>query len=276
MAIKISKINIMRKPIITLTAAALLAFGCGQSGKKRAENGAAENTVLESAAVAQNFQENGETKRSAPSNLDSIDISSLLGKETEFLGMIGDDIQRMGIVFVSTSRISETGYEVVGKSKVKNNVCDFRGVMEAQSAMKADFGNDEINTVDGRITGKYCFYEDKNQPGTGVFEGTFDIYWAHYDDETGIADIFYTYSKYNVLFDGIWKSYQTGAVKRACWSDYKACFPDGFDCSDGPDLIPDEKYRSAGWFEADIFSSDDEKRERAEKERRDNWVEWWK
>jgi len=205
-----------------------------------------------------------------------INVEKLINKETEFHGMIGDDIQNMRIVFTSIHRINEREYEIVGKSKVRNNICDFKGSIEIIEIVETDFagGNESPNIVDGKIIGNYSFNEDKNQSGTGIFEGTFEIYWAHYEDSIDVADIWYTYSNYAILFDGIWKSNHTGKTKKACWSDYKACFPEGFNVSDGPDLIPNEKYRSKGWgYMIDLFSQDEEKREKAIEIYNE---QWWK
>jgi hypothetical protein len=222
-----------------------------------------------------------------PENLpapDTIDVSTFLGRGSEFLGMIGDDIRRMDVVFLTVNRISGR-YEVTGKSKVRDNICDFKGVIEARSvAEEVYFPRGEPSTIDGKIIGEYRFEEDATQPAAGVFEGTFEIFWAYYDDDgndsvgyadIGLADVWYT-TGHTILFDGNWKSYKTGAIKKACWSDYKACFPDDFDRSDGHDLIPDEKYRSAGWGSLiDAFSADSVARAEAEKEFYKN-REWWK
>ena len=150
--------------------------------------------------------------------------------------------------------------------------------MEAQYVIKSDIDSSEISVVDGRIIGKYHFEEDRNQSGTGIFDGMFEIYWAYYNDSIiGLADFWYTKSDFTVLFDGNWKSYRTGKTKIACWSDYKGGFPVGFNRSDGPDIIPDEKYRSSGWGpEIDLWSFDKEKEENAAKELRKNWTYWWR
>ncbi len=244
---------------------------------KHVPKGQAENNVIE--IIEENLQQNKDIKPLP--KIESIDVTNLLRKEIDFCGMIGDDIQRMEIVFLSTKRMSKNEYEVIGKSKVKNNICDFKGVIEVLSVEKSEIegkSDESPNIVDGKITGKYHFLEDKSQPGTGSFDGVFEIYWAYDDNDTiGLADIWYTQSDYTIVFDGSWKSYQTGKIKKACWSDYKACFPDDFNRSDGPDLIPDEKYRSKGWGDLiDMFSSDLKKRENAEKEFREHWQNWWK
>jgi hypothetical protein len=262
--------------MLVITGLLFIANSCGQVTKRQIKNSTTENSIV---LQKENLQECKEKEYQELPKLESIDLTKLLKEELSFDGMIGKDVQRMGIVFLSIVRINKTEYEVIGKSKVKNNICDFKGIIEAQSVITSDIdsGYSETSTVDGRVTGKYLFYEDKSQSGTGTFEGTFVIYWAYYDSIIDIADLWYTASDYTILFDGTWKSYQTGNIKNACWSDYKGCFPDDFNRSDGPDLIPDEKYRSSGWGpEIDLWSFDKEKEEKAAKELSEKWRNWWK
>lgn len=284
----------MKNTLITIIILSLIAVSCKQTTIKQQINNTIEthqeNNVSDNSNILQTdiaddekyFTKNTMNYEKVKDlfSVDSIDISKLLWKEIEFLGMIGDDIQRMGIVFLSTTRISINEYEIIGKSKVKNNICDFEGIIEAERVIETDIERDEIpelSTVDGRIIGKYHFIEDKNQSGTGIFEGIFEIYWAYYDDDKiGLADFWYTMSDYTIIFTGSWKSYQTGNSKNACWSDYQGCFPAGFR-SDGPDIIPDEKYRSSGWGSlTDLWSFDEEKEKNAAKYERENWYHWWK
>jgi hypothetical protein len=152
--------------------------------------------------------------------------------------------------------------------------------MEAQYVIESNLENWDGNNADGKIIGKYNFSEDRKQVGTGTFEGTFEIYWSDdWEDNRGIdiAEIWYTASTYTILFDGTWQSYRTKSSKKACWSDYRACFPAGFNVSDGPDLIPDEKYRANGWgYLIDMWSFDEKKAEKAKQEYDKNWFNWWK
>ena len=272
----------MKKSILILSVIILFASGCGRtncSSEQTAIKTQKENPIIE------NFQseklseiKDKEEYRKLP-EIKDIDLSKLLRKEINFMGMIGDDIQKMGIVFLSTTRISENEYEIIGKSKIKDNVRDFKGIMKVQDVLESDIDGGEVSTVDGMITGKYSFAQDTTQYGTGVFEGYFKIYWAYgKNDVISLADFWYTTSNYTILFEGSWKNYQTGETKNACWTDYKGCFPDDFDMSDGPDLVPSEKYRSSGWGDKiDMFTaSDRETRKDAEKRFLENWVDWWK
>lgn len=208
--------------------------------------------------------------------LKMIDISRIL-PNGELTGFIGDDIQNMRIKFLLFNQINEKECEVSGKSKVKNNICDFKGILEIENILEVDIENgDEVsNKVDGKITGRYKFKENAGQQGTGIFEGMFEIYWS-YDSNNNIeaSDIWYTNPDCNIIFQGFWTSYRTGVKKTASWSDYKCCFPEGFNVSDGPDLIPAEQYRSKGWsYLIDLYSDNENKRLKAEKEFE---REWWK
>ena len=211
-----------------------------------------------------------------PLKVDDIDVGRLIYKDVEFHGMIGDDIQNMRIVFTAIRRINEREYEVIGKSKVKDNICDFKGTMEAKNVETYDIidEDDDLSTIDGQIRGHYIFSEDKTQSGAGIFEGWFKVYWAYYYDGIGLADLWYTSSDDLIHFDGTWKSNRTEKIKNVCWGDYNACFPADFDISDGPDLIVSEKYRSSGWgYMIDFYSQDEEKRQKAIAEYE---KQWWK
>ena len=109
----------MKKTVLILTILVFVASSCKQATKQQTENSETENNVTENVA-------------SEDSDISQSDISNLWGSERDFIGGIGDEWQKMGIVFLSTVKTGETEYEVIGKSKVKNNICDFHGIMEVQ------------------------------------------------------------------------------------------------------------------------------------------------
>ncbi|MDR3001610.1 MAG: hypothetical protein LBU89_10125 [Fibromonadaceae bacterium] len=187
------------------------------------------------------------------------DITVLMKQEAIFLGMIGDESRKMGIAFLNVARTGDKQYEVTGKSKVRDNVCDFRGTMEVLSAKVDIVTSDGIDYFDGAITGKYLFEEDKNQSGTGVFSGFFEIVWNNENLSTYFTSIAHDHVEFNVgaTFAGTWISYRTGATRKACWGNLPACIP----CciNDGQELQIAEKYRSSGWFDDDS-----------------EWIGWWK
>jgi hypothetical protein len=162
--------------------------------------------------------------------------------------VLGDDGQLMEIVFLTMKRTSKDEFEVTGKSKVKTNICDFKGTMRI---LKEEILNDhEVIDVDGKATGTYLFNEDKSQKGTGTFKGKFEIYWLNYENTSwlnkkngfGFADMA---SDDAVSFIGNWTSYATKKSKKANWCDIGSCGPVTY--NDGQEVIIEEKYRSKGW-----------------------------
>jgi len=262
----------MKKTILILSILAVTTSGCGQATKKQTE---------------QNIQNEIETNPMNEEKIKykSIDISKLWGQERDFFGKIGGNQQKMGIVFLSTVRISETEYEVIGKSKVKNIICDFKGIMEVQ--------NITFEENEGAITGKYRFYEDKNQSKTGEFEGEFVIWWfENYDIYIDVGKSPSSHPDYKgnvslplvVEFSGTWKSYNTDATKLTTrWGNSTSVFPGSW--NDGQEYFRAENYHSIGWgpfFDRMsngyqyIESCDEKTREKAEKEYQKLWVNWWK
>jgi hypothetical protein len=204
----------------------------------------------------------------------TIDLMDILKKETVFVGNIGNEMQKMGVVFLSTVKKTDVEYEVTGKSKVKDNICDFKGTVEVQSSGEEFFTHEELVWSEGNISGKFLLKEDRNQSSTGEFEGTFYFQWG--GNTNTIFDIGERHSaEIEVKFDGNWKSYRTGASRRTSWGNSERVLPGGF--NDGQEYIRAKNYRSIGW--GSYFDRNDEDegmREKAEKEYRAEWVEWWK
>jgi hypothetical protein len=201
---------------------------------------------------------------------ESFDLTKLRLTENSFTAILGDDAQRMEIVFLTMKKKSKNEYEVTGKSKVKTNICDFKGTMQVQKEENFYGEADGPDEVDGQVTGTYLFSEDKNQKGTGVFKGEFKIAWANRENGIGFASLV---KEDAVSFIGSWTSYATGKSKKANWCDEGWCGP-GY-ANDGQELMVDEKYRSKGWGDyIDIWY--EATRERGLKERREIKENWWK
>ena len=176
-------------------------------------------------------------------------ISNELVKRTEPLGYIGENYQRFYIHFISVIKNinTSTKYYVYGKSKVKNNTCEFQGVLTVDNAIL--FPDFEFPTIEqGVVNGKYKFYENSNQNGSGIFEGMFqtDFYIdkqgeIKYDALMFSADIFY-----NNMFKGTWTSYKTGKSKKCNWGDYR--IPESGDLDIGAgEFGPNSEYSKFGW-----------------------------
>jgi hypothetical protein len=223
------------------------------------------------------------TKQTENDASETIDISTLWGNERDFFGQIGSKKQKMGIVFLSTDKFSEAEeeqgiYKVIGKSKVKNNICDFEGVMAVQHI---GFENDAPNVVN-EIKGIFHFYEDKNQSNTGEFEGEFLISWyenydIYLDIGSGRPDVYNKDSRLPTVVDfrGTWKGYNSAVKSTVHWGNEEHIFPGSW--NDGQEFTLAKNYREIGWGPFfDREDSDEETRKKAEEEYQKLWVNWWK
>lgn len=195
----------------------------------------------------------------------------------EPIGYIGNDYQRFYIHFMSVEKNIKQPLEylISGKTKVKNNICDFHGVinisqMQWQEPME-EFG--DLNVRQGLITGTYTFREEEKQTGTGVFSGSFSTCFfindkrkPYYDAIMIDADGFC-----NNQFEGIWRSYKTSYEKRCNWGDFRIPQSKDLDIGAG-EFIPDEKYHSFGWENYEyLFDNSAE----GEKAREAEEIKWW-
>lgn len=170
----------------------------------------------------------------------------------EPLGFIGENFQRFQIHFISAIKNPDNQFQyfIYGKTKVKENICSFQGTINITESRTLDFG--DIPTLkQGYAEGKYEFFEDADQKGTGILKGKFqsDFYINEkgefkYDAIAFVADGFN-----NNQFEGTWTSYKTGEFKKCNWGDYRIpeCnWLNGCDTGAGEFGIND-KYLKNGW-----------------------------
>ena len=206
--------------------------------------------------------------------------------DDDFLGFIGDDLQRFYIHFTSVTRSSENPneYQVKGKTRVKKNVCTFQGTITAKRAgllVKDESEEQDFPGIkEGFVLADVELFEEKSQSGSGIIRGTLvsDFYIDEngklvYNDLMVIADGFS-----NNQFWGSWTSYRTGA-KKICnfglWRIPRTGLPDGVWLDQGAGhFMPDEKYYDKGWqtYVDHIRYSYDENPSAHQEEAR----EWWK
>lgn len=168
---------------------------------------------------------------------------------SRIFGFIGEDYQRIHIKFISVIRNHRdlSQYFVYGKSMVKNNVCDFQGILTLSNAHRW-MQSDVPDIQQGVVMGSYLFFENPRQKHTGTFSGKFVSNWyidkggvIHYDDLAEAAD---GYS--NNQFAGVWSSYSGGIVKPCHWGDQRIPLSDELDTGAG-EFFPDKKYHAKGW-----------------------------
>lgn len=201
-------------------------------------------------------------------------------------GIIGDEHQRISIKLISIFRIANSPflYNVYGKSKVKENICEFYGnivIKEIREIKELHFGVDDEYADEGIknqgiLVADYEFYESKEQKHSGIFKGTLYAKWylnsknqIVYDNIEFISD-----SYLNNAFVGVWQSYSTGKEKNCNWADYRVPIANrDFDIGAG-EFSVSEKYWNKGWLDIALKNQVPNGaivREKSKKETK----EWW-
>jgi len=208
-------------------------------------------------------------------------------KRAEILGFIGDDYQRFYIHFISVIQNQSNPYEyfAYGKTKVKENICEFQGIIKIISAEiykgSEIYGLDTIfyNYTQGFTICEVALYEDKKQTHTGFFKGNLrsdflidDKGNFRYNSIWFVADGFS-----NNQFTGIWTSYKTKTSKKCNWGDYRIPDSGNFDIGAG-EFSVDEKYVKNGWENYMLLWSGDYQEDSPEFQKalqKEN-EKWWK
>lgn len=176
-------------------------------------------------------------------------------------GILGDDFQRIQIKLLTIERNinNPNEYFVYGKSKVKENICDFVGkitILKIQESKREHFGVDEefknsgIKTQ-GLLSAKYEFFENKLQSNSGFFTGNLETKWfLDKDDKIQYDNInIHADGYFNNAFVGSWKMYDSKLEKKCHWGDYRVPSIDcSFDIGAGEFNVA-EKYWKKGWLD---------------------------
>lgn len=199
-------------------------------------------------------------------------------KRAEILGFIGDDYQRFFIHFISIIQNPTNPYEylVYGKSKVKETICSFQGIITIKQSRI--YKNGDIPAYkQGFATCEVILYEDKKQPSTGFFKGKLTSNFIidskgqfRYDALMFVADGFS-----NNQFVGSWTSYKTNTSKKCNWGDYRIPESGNFDIGAG-EFSPDDKYLKNGWENYRLAYSYDQDKPESKKARQKEDDQWWK
>ncbi len=174
-------------------------------------------------------------------------------------GVIGKNNQRLLIKLISVkkSRVNPREYDVIGKSSVKGNVCDFKGKILIQNISKvngAQLGVD--NEYQGKVKGQYLltaeyfFYEVQSQKNSGILAGKLETkFYVNQDNSVKYDDIGLSADGYfNNGFSGTWKSYLNSEISKCNWGDYRVPNSDcDFDIGTG-EFSVSEKYQKNGWW----------------------------
>jgi len=176
-------------------------------------------------------------------------------------GIIGEEHQRIRIKLISIDKNPQNPVEyiVYGKSMVKENICDFNGIIrikEIREIKNLHFGVDNENEnkrikSQGILIADYEFKENSEQEHSGIFKGQLYSKWyldkngkIRYDDIQFISD---SYS--NNAFIGVWINYKTEKEKICNWADYRVPKANqDFDIGAGEFSVA-EKYLDKGWID---------------------------
>ena len=166
----------------------------------------------------------------------------------EPIGYIGPYFQRFYIHFLEVCQSKEipAQYQVRGKTKFKDRVCDFTGTFTIQSIAcgpEQQFGTGEYLTVMdeilgdrrlrfGTIKGSYALKENPQQEQSGVLRGTFVTnFLVNEQGEIAYNNLkAYSDSYCNNWFEGTWTPH--------CWARYHYCPQHSRVCNWGDYRIP--------------------------------------
>lgn len=168
---------------------------------------------------------------------------------TKVLGFIGNDYQRFYIHFISTIQnpTNHLEYFVYGKTRVKENICSFQGLITITEA-KTFLVEDNPKQKQGFVKGKYEFYEDPNQKSSGILKGTFQTDF-YFDSIRGLqyGVIIWGDGYFNNAFVGTWSDYKSGVTKICNWG-YEGIPESGSLVSTSATwFLPDDKFAKFGW-----------------------------
>ncbi len=172
-------------------------------------------------------------------------------RNQEHNGIIGKNYQRIQIHIdtVYKNTYDDKNYIVIGKSKVKDNICSFKGDIKIISIfIDKDCDYEDFSNC-GDLFASYTFYEDSTQYHSGIFKGITEcsIYVDNKNKKVILDDLSDGADGYwNRSFVGTWTNYSKTLQKKCIWGDYRLPFTFDFDCGDGEMHIND-KYANNGW-----------------------------
>lgn len=200
----------------------------------------------------------------------------------EPLGFIGENYQRFYIHYTSVTKVKDAPYvyKVTGKTRVKNNICNFTGQIRILKAVlyKEPVTSEFSQFKNGSVTCQVTFYEDSTLNGSGVIKGK--LFSNFYIDKKG--NLFYDalmavgdgFS--NNECTGTWTSYKTGKSKKCNWGDYRIPESGPLDTGAGVFCVAEEfvkngwKSYQTAWSGTDVSESAKAKARAAEEK------EWWR
>ena len=199
--------------------------------------------------------------------------------DKRYIGFIGTERQRFYIHFSDVVKHPDNPYQYIvrGKTKIKNNICTFTGIVTiteaALLARKEEPGDGHVEYKDGFVLAQFMLREDEGQRGSGMIRGMMVSDFTI--DKNGMLAYCNLMPVENNQFAGTWTHYKTGASK-VCNFGHDRIPANGLSKNaplgegDGV-FIPDASILDRGWATLrDCNARGDGKA--CEEERR----EWWK
>lgn len=186
------------------------------------------------------------------------DLSPLLMPDSEFLGFIGEDKQRIYMHFDSIWKdpLQQNIYHLRGFSTVKNNRCDFTGLViieaiefDSQLPLGLDSSSpDPQLKASGKIMGSYLFSENPSQKHVGLFKGHFWSSFVQFKKgdlkPNTVENISDNYR--NHQYQGLWRAYNSENWRLCNWGCYR--IPQSGDLDIGAaEFSANPKYKDRGW-----------------------------
>lgn len=197
----------------------------------------------------------------------------------EPLGFIGNNYQRFYIHYTSVKKSTRdpSQYIVAGKTRVKDNICSFRGTITVLRAKLCITNKPKTPERRGSVICRYVYFEDSTRPHSGVITGTLktDFYLdkennIFYDDFEIVSDGYC-----NNQCSGYWESY-IGHHRKVCnWGHFRIPKCGDLDIGAG-DFSVNEKYISNGWqnYSAAFYGGNDTAK--ISRAREKEAEQWWK
>ncbi|MDR1691566.1 MAG: hypothetical protein LBR35_01885 [Rickettsiales bacterium] len=195
------------------------------------------------------------------------DFSPIFLNQKPYIAYIGDNYQKMDIQIDSAQKQGNKEYFIKGKTKVKNNECDFEGILKINDIYQWDeleLGEDGMykDTIknQGSLKGNYTFNENPKRKGCGVFKGEFvSVWYQDYDNNIVYFDLGVSDSSSNNLFLGTWEEYETENKKVAAWGQLRVPDPkEELDTGAG-EFSVNCKYIKNGWKDTEFHKKECDK-----------------
>lgn len=190
------------------------------------------------------------------SGIKTQNVTEFILVSNQAIGFLGNDYQRFYIHFSSVKKDDKNPYQyqVKGKTKLKDNICTFTGMITIKTAITFRVQDDpEIpqNIRAGKFTASINLQEDKEQYGSGKITGTLSKGFILMEGKmANDHSLYYGDMAYlGNCFEGKWTSYNTQISKLCLWHNGGGwkMKQDLFHLGDDGDVYINPKYKKNGW-----------------------------